>query len=135
VFYREFKIGEVETSRLSDDATMVLIRIHVEAPYVDLVRTNSKFWNAGGFTMKISLLGGAELKNTSLESLITGGVALATPDGGALAPVAPDESQFPLASEPDKEWLKWSPKIPIQSAEAGAEPHAKTGILNELIKP
>jgi len=133
VFYREFKVGQVETSHLSDDATAVLIRIHLEAPYVDLVRTNSRFWNAGGFNFKISLFGGAVLKDTSLESLVTGGVAFATPDAGALAPAAPKDTEFAVAAEPDKEWLKWSPKIPIKSPEAGA--HTKNPLLNELIKP
>jgi paraquat-inducible protein B len=114
---------------------MVLIRVHLEAPYVDLVRTNSRFWNAGGFSFKVSLFGGAELKDTSLESLVTGGVAFATPDGGPLAPAALSGAQFTLASEPNKDWLKWSPKIPIKSMEAGAESRSKMGLLNELISP
>ncbi len=135
VFYREFRVGEVESSRLSDDSTAVLVRIHVEAPYVDLVRTNSRFWNTGGFSFKVSLFGGAELKDTSLESLVAGGVSFATPDGAAFAPSAPNEAQFALVSEPDKEWLKWSPRIAIKSPEAAAVSQPKNGILNELIKP
>jgi paraquat-inducible protein B len=135
VFYREFKVGKVEASRLSGDSTSVLIRIHVDAPYGDLVRTSTKFWNTGGFSFKVSLFGGAQLKDTSLESLVTGGVAFATPDNGPLAPVAPSNAQFALASEPDKEWLKWSPKIPVESPETAAQSQSKDGILNELIKP
>jgi paraquat-inducible protein B len=135
VFYREFKVGEVESSRLSDDSTAVLTRIHLEAPFVDLVRTNTRFWNAGGFSFKVSLFGGAELKNTSLESLVAGGVAFATPDGSAFAPVAPNNTQFVLASEPDKEWLKWSPAIPIKSPDAALASRQGNGILNRLMKP
>ena len=135
VFYREFKVGEVEASRLSDDSTSVLIRIHIEAPYVDLVRTTSKFWNTGGFSFKVSLFGGAVLKDTSLESLITGGVAFATPDVDPLAPAAPNDTRFVLAAEPDKDWLKWSPKIPLKSPAPVAQPPAKGGILSEFIKP
>jgi paraquat-inducible protein B len=67
VFYREFKVGSVEASRLSADSTSVLIRIHVDAPYGDLARTSTKFWNTGGFSFKVSLFGGAQLKDTSLE--------------------------------------------------------------------
>jgi paraquat-inducible protein B len=134
VFYREFKVGEVEATRLSDDSTAVLTRIHLDAPYGDLVRTSSKFWNAGGFSFKVSLFGGAVLKDTSLESLVTGGVAFATPDGAPLAPAAPDEAHFTLASEPDKTWLTWHPQIPIKSPAAGAIPRPKDGFLNELIK-
>lgn len=134
VFYREFKVGEVETSRLAPNGTVVLVRIHLEAPYVDLVRTSTKFWNAGGFSFNLSLFGGAQLKNTSLESLITGGVAFATPDTGELAPAAPDDAEFGVAAEPDKEWLKWAPKIPIKSPEASPESKPKAEMLKELIK-
>jgi len=134
VFFRELKVGAVEASQLSGDSTTVLVRVHLEAPYADLVRTNSRFWNTGGFSFKVSLFG-AELKDTSLESLVTGGVAFATPDAGPLAPAATDGTQFSLASEPDKEWLKWSPKIPIKSPESALEPPDKTGLIPALVKP
>jgi paraquat-inducible protein B len=135
VFYRELKVGAVEASRLSEDSTSVLIRIHVDAPYVDLVRTNTKFWNTGGFSFKVSLFGGAQLKDTSLESLISGGVAFATPDAAPLAPAAADGTQFGLASEPEKEWLKWSPKIPCKATDSALEPAPKPGMLPRLMKP
>ncbi|HEX2853058.1 MAG TPA: MlaD family protein [Opitutaceae bacterium] len=128
IFYREMKVGVVETSRLADDATGVLIRIHIEAPYADLVRTNTRFWNAGGFSFKVGLLG-AELKNTSLESLVSGGIAFATPTGenGTLAPPAADGAVFQVAPEPDKDWLKWAPKIPLKAPEVVSVPPAKPG--------
>jgi paraquat-inducible protein B len=133
VFYREVRVGTVETSRLANDAGAVLIRIRVETPYVDLVRNNSRFWNAGGASFRISLLG-AQLKSTSLESLFTGGVAFATPDGGELAPVAPEGTVFPLHDEADKDWLKWSPKIPIHPPDTAPERSAPSGPLAPLVK-
>lgn len=132
VFYREFKVGAVEASRLSGDSTQVLIRVHIDAPYADLVRTSTRFWNTGGFSFKVSLFGGAELKDTSLESLVTGGVAFATPDVQPLAPAAAAGAVFPLASEPDKAWLTWAPKIPIKSPEASLDAPPKGGFLGQL---
>jgi paraquat-inducible protein B len=122
VFYREMKVGAVETSRISNDATGILIRIHIDEPYADLVRTNTRFWNSGGFSFKIGLLG-AELKNTSLESLVAGGIAFATPEGGkeGLAAPAAEGTVFSIAAEPEKEWLKWSPKIPLKAPEVVSE--------------
>jgi paraquat-inducible protein B len=133
VFYRELKVGAVEASRLSDDSTSVLIRIHIEAPFVDLVRTSTKFWNSGGFSFKINLFG-AQVKDTSLESLITGGVSFATPDDGPLAPAAAAGAQFNLAAEADKEWMKWSPKIPVKSQESIVEKTGGGNLLPSLIK-
>ncbi len=135
VFYREFKVGEVEASRLADDARAVLVRVHVPAQYAPLVRTSTRFWNAGGLSMKISLFHGAELKNTSLESLLTGGVAFATPDQQPLAPAAADGAQFELADQADKDWLAWAPAIPIESGESAERSRAQNRVLNQLIKP
>jgi paraquat-inducible protein B len=129
VFYRQMKVGAVETSRLADDATSVLIRIHVEAPYADLIRTNTRFWNAGGFSFKVGLRG-AELKNTSLESMLSGGVAFATPEpgkGDALAPLAPEGTVFHVSADPEKEWTQWSPKIPLRAPEVVSEPKPPAG--------
>jgi paraquat-inducible protein B len=125
VYYREVKVGAVETSRLANDAADVMIRIRIYTPYVDLVRTNTQFWNAGGVAFKVSLLG-AELKSTSLESLFTGGIGFATPDKDGLAPVAADGAEFTLHDELEKEWLKWQPRIPIRplDSEPAGTPHA-----------
>jgi paraquat-inducible protein B len=133
VFYRELKVGEVEASRLSDDSTGVLIRIHLDAPYVALVRTSTKFWNTGGFSFKVNLLG-AELKDTSLESLLAGGVAFATPDTPPLAPAAEAGTEFNLSPEPQKEWLDWYPKIPIKSPDSAVQPTPNSGMLPSLLK-
>jgi paraquat-inducible protein B len=134
IFYREFKVGKVEASHLSEDSTSVLIRIHLDAPYGDLVRTSSKFWNTGGFSFNVSLFGGAQFKDTSLESLVTGGVAFATPDTGPLAPAAPNNAEFTLASEPDKEWLKWSPRIPLASPDSTVDSPPKGNLIKALIE-
>lgn len=135
VFFREVKVGTVETSRLSDDATSVLIRIRINSPYVDLVRANSRFWNAGGVSFRMSLLG-AELKSTSLESLFSGGVAFATPEHkDGLAPVAEEGATFILHPEMEKDWLKWRPAIPIRPPNEAPEPPEPSGPLAPLVKP
>ncbi len=135
VFYREVKVGVVETSRLDTDAASVLIRIRIKTPYVDLVRTSTRFWNAGGVSFKLGLLG-AEVRSTSLESLFSGGVGFATPDAGReLAPVAPDGTLFTLHSEMEKDWLKWAPRIKISPPDEAPEPASPSGPLSPLVKP
>ncbi len=133
VYYREVKVGLVETSRLADDASFVAVRIRILTPYVSLVRRNTHFWNAGGVSLKVGLLG-AEIKSTSLESLLAGGVAFATPDTGALAPVADENAEFPLNAEVDKDWLKWQPKIPIAPQESTPESSAHDSVVPSLLK-
>ena len=132
VYYREVKVGAVETSRLARDATSVLIRIRVFNPYIDLVRTNTRFWNAS-FSIKGGLFSGFDIKNVSLETLFTGGVGFATPEGN-LAPAAADGAEFSLADEPEKEWLKWQPQIPIAPVEQAPDSRGATPPTT-IVKP
>lgn len=119
VFFREIKVGFIEAHRLTPDADGVMVRIRIRAPYAQLVRADTRFWNSGGIAVKVGLLG-AEIRSNSLESLITGGVAFATPETPAGAP-ANEGAEFTLADEADKEWLKWKPKIPIAESIEGWE--------------
>lgn len=119
VFFREMKVGFVETHRLTADADGVLVRIRIRRPYDQLVHADSKFWNAGGIAVKVNLFG-AQIRSNSLESLVSGGVAFATPETAGATP-ADDGVEFPLADEADKEWLKWKPKIPITESTEGWE--------------
>jgi len=115
VFYREVKVGTVEDHRLADDATHVLITVNIFEPYDRLVRPDSRFWNAGGLSMKLGLLG-AQVHSNSLESLVAGGVAFATPDTSPAAEAAAEHTVFDLHEDADKAWLKWAPKIALPPA-------------------
>ena len=130
VFYRDIKVGEIEAARLTADATGVLIRIRVQSPYVQLVRTNTRFWNAGSSPLQISLFGGGAQKK-SLQSAITGAIEFATPDEAG--EVAPDATSFELHREGDKDWLKWRPAIPIDAPDTTAEHAPQPKAVSDLI--
>lgn len=115
VYYREVKVGTVEDHRISDDSSEVLVTIRVFAPYDRLVRAETKFWNSGGISMKLGLLGG-RVESTSLESLMAGGVSFATPDDSATTEPAAEGSVFELFDDPEKAWLRWAPKIELGSS-------------------
>lgn len=130
VFYRDIKVGEIEAARLTSDATGVLIRIRVEQAYVDLVRTNTRFWNAGGSPLQISLFGGGAPRK-SLQSVITGAIEFATPEESA--EVAPDGHRFDLNKESEKEWLKWAPRIPINAPDTTFDPPPRARDVSGVI--
>jgi paraquat-inducible protein B len=109
----------------------VLIRIRIQNEYADLVRTNSQFWNAGGVPIKISLFG-AEIRNTSIESLLSGAISFVTPDQPG--PVAKEEQVFQLATEVNKDWFKWHPVIPIHPPDELPPPEKTSNALKTLIK-
>lgn len=116
VLYRDFKVGQVVGSELAPDATSVLVRIMVEAPYHRLVRADTVFWNASGLAMKVGLLG-ARIQTQSLESMFAGGILFATPESADAAEPAPQGAMFDLHAEPESGWLEWQPSIPLSDAD------------------
>ena len=113
VFYRGIQVGEVLDCRLSDDARRVLIHARIEKDYASLVRMNSKFWNAGGIDLHLGLFSGATITAESAQTLISGGIAFATPPD--FQNVATNGTLFALNEKSDAEWEKWSPAIPLRS--------------------
>ncbi len=113
VTYREVTVGKVTGYELGQTADRVLIHILIEPKYAPLVRSGSRFWNSSGFGMDIGLFKGATVRTESLETLIQGGVAFATPDGERMGSPARPEQTFPLFDKYEDEWLIWAPKISL----------------------
>jgi paraquat-inducible protein B len=113
VYYRGIEVGAVQKLRLSDDARRIEVDTLIRHPYAPLVRAESKFWNASGLNVDIGLFKGAQVNVESLQSLISGGLSFATPDGPKAGEAAKDGAIFALYEEPKKEWLGWAPAIPL----------------------
>lgn len=108
VYYRQVKIGSVTQYRLSDDATGVDVELFIEPCYSHLIRGNSYFYNASGIGMEVSLLS-AKIRTETLESVMTGGIAVLTPDNYTFQ--AKDGQLFKLNDDFDKSALSWAPKL------------------------
>ena len=121
IYYRGFEVGGIDHAELGRDATHVNVQAIVWRRYARLVRTNSRFWSVSGANVKGGMLTGVEVKVNSLSSLISGGVAFASPDQ-EMGERANDGSTFTLNDEPHKEWLSWSPPI-LVDPELPGEPH------------
>ncbi|CAM4073128.1 MlaD family protein [Pseudomonas wadenswilerensis] len=113
VTYREIPVGKVTGFELGQTADRVLIHILIEPRYAALVRSGSRFWNSSGFGFDIGLFKGATVRTESLETLIEGGIAFATPDGEKIGNPARPQQTFALFDKAEDEWLQWAPKIQI----------------------
>ncbi|QBF28523.1 MCE family protein [Pseudomonas tructae] len=113
VTYREIAVGKVTGFELGQTADRVLIHILIEPKYAALVRGGSRFWNSSGFGFDIGLFKGATVRTESLETLIEGGIAFATPDGEKMGNPARPQQTFALFDKAEDEWLQWAPKIQI----------------------
>jgi len=112
VHYRGVEVGSVVAVDLRRDATAAQLETFIEQRYARLVRSGSRFWNVSGLDIRASLFKGFEISLESLRSLVTGGLAFATPEDPDAVPVR-DGTVFPLHEQPEKEWLTWRPKIQI----------------------
>lgn len=119
VLYRSIKVGAVANSELSDDARNVKARLLIEYPYDRLVRSNSRFWNAGGTKMHFGLFSGLEVAAQSFSTMLTGGIEFATPDEPGAR--VKDNAVFPLADKADDAWKKWRPAISLAAQPAESE--------------
>jgi paraquat-inducible protein B len=110
VYYHGFEVGVVGKTRLSDDATGVIVEVFIHREFAPLVRTNSCFWIVDGINVKGGILTGVQMKLDSVKALLSGGVAFATPEKD-IGPPAEEGADFGLYEEPKPEWANWAPKI------------------------
>ncbi|HSA82100.1 MAG TPA: MlaD family protein, partial [Geminicoccaceae bacterium] len=95
VYYRSVQVGQVLGYELAEDQETLVIDIFVAAPHDQLVRDNSRFWNASGIDVSV----GAEGVNVAVESLqalLAGGIAFDTPTIGRAGEPAAADTVFPL---------------------------------------
>jgi len=113
ISFRQMPIGRVLSVGLSSDATAVEARARIRAPYRELVRTNSRFWEVGGLEFSLGM-GGLDVSIDSARALLVGGIALATPtDPGE--PVRTGH-RFRLRAGPDEDWIDWKPALALGNA-------------------
>jgi len=114
VLYRQVKVGKVIGIDLSPTADTVDVYINIAKRYAPLVNRGSKFWNTSGINIDAGIFSGINIDSESIETLISGGIAFASPALSADEPEsAPRVNSFLLHQTLDKDWLEWQPKIAI----------------------
>ncbi|MZI93276.1 MCE family protein [Vibrio sp. CAIM 722] len=92
IVYKKIPIGEVYSYQLAKDDKAVLIQASIKDEYRHIITKQSRFWNVSGVGAEVGFHGvGVHLD--SLNALISGAIAVDSPDGGD--PVAKN-TQFKL---------------------------------------
>jgi paraquat-inducible protein B len=115
VLYRQVKVGRVIGVDLSPMADNVNIYINIFDRYAPLVHQNSKFWNTSGMSIEAGVFSGVSINSESIETLLAGGVAFATPDVAkdTLFQLVEQGQLFNLAPDANEEWKAWQPQIQL----------------------
>lgn len=99
IYYRGILAGEVLGHELGNDRRSIFVHVFVRAPFDQLVRGNSRFWNVSGVDVSMSA-DGFRVRTESLQSLMFGGIAFETPESLELDNREVDDLVFTL--HPDR---------------------------------
>lgn len=123
VLYRQIKVGKVIGIDLSPTADQVNIFINIANRYAPLVNNQSKFWNTSGINIEAGIFSGVNIDSESIETLIAGGIAFATPEIEATTnqQAAQLPVSFILHQDIDTDWLDWQPKIALDNEQSKTE--------------
>ncbi|SMA06394.1 Paraquat-inducible protein B [Klebsiella variicola] len=111
VLFRGLEVGTVTGLSLGSMSDRVMVKLRISKRYQYLVRNNSVFWLASGYSLDFGLIGGV-VKTGTFNQFIRGGIAFATPPGTPLAPKAQDGKHFLLLESEPKEWREWGTALP-----------------------
>ncbi len=78
VQYRQVRVGEVAAVNLAPDGRSVSVKLFIRAPYHDLVRVDSRFWQSGSVDVSVDG-GGIRFHSESMLDLLLGSVVLENP--------------------------------------------------------
>ena len=95
VFYKRTRVGRVVGYTLDSTQDALAVRVFIEAPNDRLVKVQSHFWNAGGVDVSLNA-NGLTVNTESIASLVSGGLAFATPPDAANSTPAPAGQRYTL---------------------------------------
>ncbi len=104
ILYRQLKVGEITGYRLQDNLEIVEVSAYIYPEYIRLITDKTRFWNASGVDIKAGLFSGVEVQTQSLETIISGGIALATSSEGTSVA---QHHRYQLFEQADTDWLDW----------------------------
>ncbi|MFW2369097.1 MAG: MlaD family protein [Desulforhopalus sp.] len=111
IYYRQVQVGQVTGHELSPSFQKVYIFATIYEKYKSLIRNNTKFWNVSGTKIEGGIFSGLSVSIESVEAIMRGGIALATPDNERTSSAVNSGHHFTLYDKAEKAWLDWSPDI------------------------
>lgn len=95
VYYQEIQVGTVQSVELNTADDDVTIYIHIQDKYENRVKPYSQFYNVSGISIKASA-SGLSVNTTSMDSLLSGGIAFSTTAEMGITLMVEDGESFTL---------------------------------------
>lgn len=111
IYYRQVPVGTVTGYELSPTGQQVWLGANIRPEYRHLIHRKTKFWNVSGIEVNGGVFSGMTIETESMEALIKGGVAFATPEGEKMGRAARNGDHFVLEKKARTEWKTWAPEL------------------------
>jgi paraquat-inducible protein B len=133
VYYRDVQVGEVLGYDLGNGLGPVKVNVFVHAPWDDLVKPGTRFYDSSGIIAELQG-GGFHIEFQSLSAVLTGAVTFELPQEAQGQPPAEGDSTFKLyGSEADAEAAGFQTNVKVvayfESSVAGLAKGAPVDIL------
>ncbi len=113
ITFRGIRVGQILGYELNDDNSGVTFLAFIQAPHDQLVRDDSRFYNASGLQIQVGAEG-FEVKTESLEALLAGGIVFSTPLGAIRQEQSAPDTEFVLyESEESVEEAEIEERVPL----------------------
>ncbi len=100
VLYRDYPVGRVEAMEFDPERRQVHYDIFIDAPYHQLIGSDTRFWNVSGIELKASA-GGFEVDMGSMDTILLGGVSFGRVPGLPKEGLIESGQEFKLYSSYD----------------------------------
>lgn len=107
ILYRGVTVGKINKLELNSLGDRVLVQISIGTKHQHFVRQNTEFWIASGYNANVSF-NGVEIRTGSVDQLLKGGIAFATPDSKVIQPAAKSGQRFLLQLKRPKQAEQWT---------------------------
>jgi paraquat-inducible protein B len=112
VFYRRVTVGQVVGFDLNRDGSGVTVRVFVNSPYDQYVRSNTRFWQASGVDVRLDA-NGIKVDTQSLAAILAGGVAFQSPPSQSTGDPTRENTSYRLAAD-EQDAMRDPDGIPIR---------------------
>ncbi len=111
IYYRQVPVGRITGYELSPTGRQVWLGANIQPEYRYLIHKGTKFWNVSGIEVSGGVFSGMTINTESMEAMVRGGVALATPEGKEMGEAAAGGDHFTLAKKAGAGWKSWAPEL------------------------
>ena len=101
VLFNSYKVGRVESMKFDPSDRKAHYTMFIDAPYHELVDSQSRFWDVSGISMSAGA-DGFKLQTGSMDTVLLGGVAFGLPTGVRKGDAVEQDTEFELYASFDE---------------------------------